>query len=107
MENEEEQMCTFNVIDTPGLMEILPYNADEETRSDNQVIQLVSTAIQNEITKINVLVICTSIWDSISHDDETVFAIIFEKFYHPHLKIIICNTRADKRSKDDDSEDSK
>ena len=101
---------TLHIIDTPGLFEVKATNGKEddesmEARTNESIIATISKCLENEITKLNCVVMFCSIDNGVSSDDVKaiqIFANLFKVSSAPgddgppkRMRLALCVTRAD------------
>jgi len=113
---------TINVIDTPGLFEVKAIGDTMETRTNDSIISTISKCLENEITKLNCVMMFASFDAGVDENDVEsikIFAKLFGKRSIPAssssssaaaaasvsavpsksetgLRIALCITRSDK-----------
>jgi len=89
---------TINIIDTPGLKEMK--RVGESARGDQVILNTINHCLENEITKINTLLIFISFDLGVGKQDLESFQTYIENFYSKDIKIGLCITRCENKSED-------
>lgn len=110
-EDGNKTMYTVNIIDTPGLFEVFSMASEMKSRTDEEIMKMVQTCLNNDVTKLNALVLFATADDGmnpshiksielylnylkcsglVEEDDEDV-----ENAMEVGMKKYLCITRAD------------
>lgn len=80
----EVQKYTLQIIDTPGLFEVVELGEQTEARTNEMIINTISKCLENEITKLNCVVMFASIDAGVSNDDVEAIRIFARLFRRSH-----------------------
>jgi GTP-binding protein EngB required for normal cell division len=89
---EQNMKMTFNMIDTPGLFEVVDTEEKRETRNNDQLIRVINQCMEMEITKVHCVVVFASFETGINKQDLEAIAVFREIFAGCNMRLCITRT---------------